>query len=83
MIFCVPFNLQLFSIKMMEGIVETSYAPRDKFYIDRAKLLPFSRFLTQPKYVRQGGVAIANDGGWSGGRSGLVRLQREGTMYFV
>uniref|UniRef100_A0A2N9EUR2 18S rRNA aminocarboxypropyltransferase n=1 Tax=Fagus sylvatica TaxID=28930 RepID=A0A2N9EUR2_FAGSY len=64
---------------MMEGIVETSYAPRDKFYIDRAKLLPFSRFLTQPKYVRHGGVAIANDGGWSGGRSGLVRLQGEVT----
>ena len=42
---------QLFSIKMMEGIVATSYAAGDKFYIDPAKLLPLSRFLTQPKYV--------------------------------
>jgi H/ACA ribonucleoprotein complex subunit 1 len=36
---------------MMEGIVATSYAAGDKFYIDPAKLLPLSRFLTQPKYV--------------------------------
>ena len=35
----------------MEGIVATSYAAGDKFYIDPAKLLPLSRFLTQPKYV--------------------------------
>jgi hypothetical protein len=36
---------------MMEGIVATSYAPGDKFYIDPSKLLPLARFLTQPKYV--------------------------------
>ena len=42
---------QLFSIKMMEGIVATSCAAGDKFYIDPAKLLPLSRFFTQHKYV--------------------------------
>lgn len=36
---------------MMEGIVATSYASGDKFYIDPAKLLPLARFLPQPKYV--------------------------------
>ena len=44
-------RLQYFSIKMMEGIVATSYAPGDKFYIDPSKLLPLARFLTQPKYA--------------------------------
>ncbi|KAH0931698.1 hypothetical protein HID58_008815 [Brassica napus] len=42
-------NESLFSIKMMEGIVATSYAEGDKFYIDPAKLLPLARFLPQPK----------------------------------
>jgi H/ACA ribonucleoprotein complex subunit 1 len=45
------FNMQLFSVKMMDGIVATSYSLGDKFYIDPAKLLPLSRFLSQPKYV--------------------------------
>lgn len=43
--------LQYFSVKMMEGIIATSYSAGEKFYIDPAKLLPLSRFLTQPKYV--------------------------------
>lgn len=42
---------QYFSIKMMEGIVATSYSSGDKFFIDPAKLLPLERFLPQPKYV--------------------------------
>ncbi|KAJ6757517.1 NUCLEOLAR PROTEIN FAMILY A MEMBER 1 SNORNP PROTEIN GAR1 [Salix koriyanagi] len=33
-----PINESFFSIKMMEGIVATSYAPGDKFYIDPSKL---------------------------------------------
>lgn len=36
---------------MAEGIIATSYAAGDKFYIDPAKLLPLARFLPQPKYV--------------------------------
>ncbi|KAF8079795.1 hypothetical protein N665_1001s0014 [Sinapis alba] len=44
-----PINESLFSIKMMEGIVATSYAEGDKFYIDPLKLLPLARFLPQPK----------------------------------
>ncbi|KAJ0721637.1 putative H/ACA ribonucleoprotein complex, subunit Gar1/Naf1 [Helianthus annuus] len=46
-----PINESFFSVKMMEGIVATSYAAGDKFYIDPMKLLPLSRFLPQPKYV--------------------------------
>ncbi|KAL5563599.1 hypothetical protein UlMin_033346 [Ulmus minor] len=42
------FNLSsLFSIKMMEGIVATSYSGGDKFYINPEKLLPLARFLPQ------------------------------------
>ena len=40
---------QYFSVKMLEGIVATSYSPGDKFYIDPMKLLPLQRFLPQPK----------------------------------
>jgi H/ACA ribonucleoprotein complex subunit 1 len=47
----VVLELQFFSIKMMEGIVATSYSAGDKFYIDPRKLLPLTRFLPQPKYV--------------------------------
>lgn len=43
--------MQFFSIKMMEGIIATSYSAGEKFYIDPAKLLPLARFLPQPKYV--------------------------------
>jgi len=36
-------------VKMQEGVVATSYAAGDKFYIDPMKLLPMERFLPQPK----------------------------------
>lgn len=49
--FFLLLQVQYFSVKMMEGIVATSYAAGDKFYIDPAKLLPLERFLPQPKYV--------------------------------
>ncbi|KAF0896700.1 hypothetical protein E2562_027045 [Oryza meyeriana var. granulata] len=45
-----PINESCFSIKMLEGIIATSYSEGDKFYIDPMKLLPLSRFLPQPKY---------------------------------
>ncbi|MFS7978356.1 putative H/ACA RNP complex subunit Gar1/Naf1, Cbf5-binding domain-containing protein [Helianthus anomalus] len=41
----------MFSVKMLEEIIATSYATGDKFYIDPAKLFPLARFLPQPKYV--------------------------------
>lgn len=44
-----PSYLQLFTIKMSDGIVATSYKPGDKFYIDPMKLLPLDRFLPRPK----------------------------------
>ncbi|KAK9903153.1 hypothetical protein M0R45_001212 [Rubus argutus] len=43
-----PINESYFSVKVMEGIVATSYSQGDKFYIDPAKLLPLARFLPQP-----------------------------------
>ncbi len=41
--------MQHFTIKMQEGVVATSYAAGDKFFIDPYKLLPMDRFLPQPK----------------------------------
>ena len=38
-----------FTVKMSEGVIATSYAAGDKFFIDPAKLLPLERFLPQPK----------------------------------
>ena len=40
---------QHFTIKMQEGVVATSYAAGDKFFIDPYKLLPMDRFLPRPK----------------------------------
>ncbi|RZC73765.1 hypothetical protein C5167_049244 [Papaver somniferum] len=60
-----PIHESLFSVKMMEGIVATSYSSGDKFYIDPAKLLPLERFLPQPK-----GSQSAFRGGGRGGRGG-------------
>ncbi|MCO5608084.1 hypothetical protein L7F22_062290 [Adiantum nelumboides] len=60
-----PINEVLFSIKMLEGIIATSYKSGDKFFIDPAKLLPLQRFLPQPK--GQGGTP---SGGGRGGRGG-------------
>ncbi|KAI3730242.1 hypothetical protein L1987_61411 [Smallanthus sonchifolius] len=59
-----PINESFFSVKMMEGIVATSYSAGDKFYIDPMKLLPLARFLPQPK------GASAGRGGGRGGRGG-------------
>ncbi|XP_071686982.1 H/ACA ribonucleoprotein complex subunit 1-like protein 2 [Rutidosis leptorrhynchoides] len=50
-----PINESFFSVKMDEGIVATSYAAGDKFFIDPMKLLPLSRFLPQPKGASTGG----------------------------
>ncbi|KAL0346336.1 UNVERIFIED_CONTAM: putative H/ACA ribonucleoprotein complex subunit-like protein 1 [Sesamum radiatum] len=62
-----PINESFFSIKMMEGIVATSYSAGDKFFIDPAKLLPLARFLPQPK----GQAQAARGGGRGGGRGGF------------
>ncbi|CAH8381397.1 unnamed protein product [Eruca vesicaria subsp. sativa] len=50
-----PINESMFSVKMMEGIVATSYSEGDKFYIDPLKLMPLARFLPQPKGQSMGG----------------------------
>ncbi|XP_030507271.2 putative H/ACA ribonucleoprotein complex subunit 1-like protein 1 [Cannabis sativa] len=58
-----PINESYFSVKMMEGVVATSYSSGDKFYIDPAKLLPLARFLPQPK-----GQGFSGRGGGGRGR---------------
>ncbi|XP_058105939.1 putative H/ACA ribonucleoprotein complex subunit 1-like protein 1 [Magnolia sinica] len=65
-----PINESFFSIKMMEGIIATSYSEGDKFYIDPAKLLPLARFLPQPKGQGQAGARGGSRGGGRGGRGG-------------
>ncbi|KAG2242669.1 hypothetical protein Bca4012_069308 [Brassica carinata] len=72
-------NESLFSIKMMEGIVATSYAPGDKFFIDPGKLLPLARFLPQPKGQSAGGRGgRGGRGGFSRGRGGPPSRGRGG-----
>eukprot|EP00191_Tetraselmis_sp_GSL018_P013381 CAMPEP_0177584626 /NCGR_PEP_ID=MMETSP0419_2-20121207/4006_1 /TAXON_ID=582737 /ORGANISM="Tetraselmis sp., Strain GSL018" /LENGTH=132 /DNA_ID=CAMNT_0019074197 /DNA_START=155 /DNA_END=549 /DNA_ORIENTATION=+ len=39
-----PINKAMFTIKMQEGVVASSYSPGDKFHIDPFKLLPLERF---------------------------------------
>ncbi|KAL6539898.1 hypothetical protein OROHE_011669 [Orobanche hederae] len=68
-----PINESYFSVKMMEGVVATSYSPGDKFFIDPAKLLPLARFLSQPKGQQQ----FSRGGGHGGGR-GAGRGSRGG-----
>ncbi|XP_006663547.2 putative H/ACA ribonucleoprotein complex subunit 1-like protein 1 [Oryza brachyantha] len=63
-----PINESYFSVKMLEGIIATSYSEGDKFYIDPMKLLPLARFLPQPKGQSQGGGRGGGRGG--GGRGG-------------
>ncbi|KAJ8448566.1 LOW QUALITY PROTEIN: hypothetical protein Cgig2_012210 [Carnegiea gigantea] len=65
-----PFCFWYFSVKMLEGIVATSYSPGDKFYIDPAKLLPLARFLPQPKGQAQAARGGRGGGGGRGGRGG-------------
>ncbi|GAV89932.1 Gar1 domain-containing protein [Cephalotus follicularis] len=72
-----PINESYFSIKMMEGIVATSYSSGDKFYIDPFKLLPLARFLPQPKGQPQGAR-----GGRGGGRGGDGRGGNRGGRSF-
>ncbi|KAG2686339.1 hypothetical protein I3843_09G001800 [Carya illinoinensis] len=65
-----PINESYFSIKMMEGIVATSYSTGDRFYIDPAKLLPLARFLPQPKGQPQAATRGGRGGFRGGGRGG-------------
>nr|AJK93581.1 Gar1/Naf1 RNA-binding protein [Suaeda glauca] len=77
-----PINESYFSVKMMEGIVATSYSAGDKFYINPLKLLPLARFLPQPKGAsgaRGGrGGGFGGRGGGRGGRGGGFSRGRGG-----
>ncbi|KAJ1332092.1 hypothetical protein BSLG_003292 [Batrachochytrium salamandrivorans] len=76
-----PMNEVFFTIKLQDGVVATSFKPKDKVYIAPDKLLPLDRFLPKPKPAggkvskplgRQGAVEKRGGGrgGFSGGRGG-------------
>lgn len=48
-----PINASYFTVKLAEGVVATSYAAGDKFYIAPDKLLPMERFLQPEKCARR------------------------------
>ena len=56
-----PINASMFTIKMAEGVVASSYSKGDKFHISPDKLLPMERFLGG------GGGGGGGRGGWPGG----------------
>ena len=56
-----PINASMFTIKMAEGVVASSYSKGDKFHISPDKLLPMERFL-------------GGGGGGGGGRGGGRRI---------
>ncbi|KAL6747700.1 Gar1/Naf1 RNA binding region-domain-containing protein [Haematococcus lacustris] len=62
-----PINSVYFTIKMSDGVVATSYASGQKFYIDPMKLLPLERFLPPSQ---RGPWQHSWQGGWQGGRPG-------------
>ena len=61
-----PINASMFTIKMAEGVVASSYSKGDKFHISPDKLLPMERFLPQ----KGGGGGRGGRGGGRGGRGG-------------
>ena len=54
-----PINASYFTIKMMDGIVASSYTKGDKFYIAPDKLLPMERFLQPEKCVSRARACFA------------------------
>ena len=54
-----PINASYFTVKLMDGVVATSYAKGDKFFTAPDKLLPMERFLQPEKCVRCVGCACA------------------------
>lgn len=69
-------NQMLFTVKLTEGLIATSFKPMDAVYIGGDKLLPLDRFLTKP--VAPGGKpakalgkqTVGSRGGARGGRGG-------------
>ena len=90
-----PINASMFTIKMAEGVVASSYSKGDKFHISPDKLLPMERFLggggggggggRRPGAAAAGAaVGAARRGGRGGGRGGGRSLRRrQGRRAFV
>lgn len=60
-----PINNVMFTVKMQDGMVASSFKADDKVYISTDKLLPLERFLPKPKTA---GAKVAKRGGAAGGR---------------
>ena len=66
-----PMNEVFFTVKLMEGMVASSFRATDRVFIGGDKLLPLERFLPKPKtegakVAKRGGAR----GGFGGGRGG-------------
>lgn len=63
-----PMNQLFFTVKLQDGVLATSFKPRDKVYIAGDKLLPLDRFIAKP--VAPGGKVSKPMGrqGAGGGR---------------
>ncbi len=44
-----PMTRYMFTVKLQEGIIATSFKPNDKVYVGTDKLLPMDRFVPKPK----------------------------------
>lgn len=70
-------------MKLSDNMNASSFAPKQKLYIDPAKLLPLQRFLPQPpkpkigkkKGDKSGGAPGGDRGGRGGGRGGFGELK--------
>jgi len=56
-----PINASMFTIKMAEGVVASSYSKGDKFHISPDKLLPMERFLPPPAAPKVAGEPTADE----------------------
>ncbi|KAI8925307.1 Gar1/Naf1 RNA binding region-domain-containing protein [Entophlyctis helioformis] len=87
-----PINEVYFTVKLSDGVVATSFKPKDKVYIAADKLLPLDRFLPKPKpaggkvskplgrqgFVEKRGGRGRGGGSYGGGRGGSLGAPRGG-----
>lgn len=73
-----PLNEVYFTVKLQDGVVATSFKPKDKVYIAPDKLLPVERFLPKPKSAPNKIAKRPSAGGARGGAHGGGRGARGG-----
>ncbi|KAI3661809.1 hypothetical protein MP638_003817 [Amoeboaphelidium occidentale] len=70
-----PINEVMFTVKLQDGMVASSFSAKDKVYVAEDKLLPMDRFLPKPKttgakVAKRGGASRGGFGGRGRGRGG-------------